>query len=167
MKRLTSKCSQASGKPCIVRQQGVAAVEFALVLVILLVIVAAIIEFGRIFWYDTALTKATRDGARQMALSQSFADLEDVRALVVAEANAARIAQEGTTQILTDENVLLECLNGTFGIVACSDDDPPAHVRVSIIDFNVTIGSWMPLINAEEGYPSVSLSPQTTMSYMP
>lgn len=144
-----------------------AAIEFALVLVILLMIVAAIIEFGRIFWYDTALTKATRDGARQMALLQSFADLEDVRALVVTEANAARIAQEGTAQIMADDNVLLECLNETFGIVACSNDDPPAHVRVSIIDFNVTIGSWMPLINAEEGYPNVSLSPQTTMTYMP
>lgn len=149
------------------RQRGVAAVEFALVLVVLLMIVAAIIEFGRIFWYDTALTKATRDGARQMSLLQTFAQLDDVRALVVAEANAARVAQEGSTQILTDDNVLLECLTESFGVVPCVDDSPPANVRVSIVDFNVTIGSWMPLINAEEGYPGVTLHPQTTMPYMP
>ena len=49
---------------------GVAAVEFALLLFLLLILVAGIVEFGRAFWYYDALAKATRDGARFLSMSR-------------------------------------------------------------------------------------------------
>jgi Flp pilus assembly protein TadG len=150
--------------------QGVAAIEFALVLILLLMILAAAIEFGRVFWYYTALTKATRDGARQMSVLDSFADIVDVRTVVLGEANAARVAQDGAVSVLTSANINMECLNTDFTVVACSDDEPPAHVRVSISGFNVALGGWIPLLSntgESDGFGVVTLNPQTTMTYMP
>lgn len=48
-------------------QRGVVAVEFALLLVPLLVILAGITEFGRAMYYYNTILKATRDGARLMS----------------------------------------------------------------------------------------------------
>ena len=146
-------------------QAGIAAIEFALVLILLLMIVGAIIEFGRVFWYYDALTKATRDGARQMSLLETFDDLGDVESLVVLEANNA-----GVSPALTTANVDVECLNSAFSPVACSDDEPPENVRVSIADFEVVIGGWIPILTPTgeaNDFGSVALSPQTTMRYMP
>lgn len=150
--------------------QGAAAIEFALVLILLLMILAAVIEFGRVFWYYTALTKATRDGARQMSVMQSFTGLANVRTLVVNEANAARVAQDGAVSVLTNANVSVECLDDAFAVIACSDDDPPVHVRVSISGFNVALGGWIPMLSnvgESDGFGMVTLNPQTTMRYMP
>jgi Flp pilus assembly protein TadG len=51
------------------RQHGGAAVELALILIVLITMMAGIFEFGRVFWYYEALTKATRDGARMISIS--------------------------------------------------------------------------------------------------
>lgn len=150
--------------------QGAAVIEFALVLILLLMILAAAIEFGRVFWYYTALTKASRDGARQMSVLQSFANIGNVRTLVVSEANAARVAQDGAVSVLTNANVAADCLNDAFGVIACDDDNPPVHVRVSIVGFNVALGGWIPLlsnIGESDSFGVVTLNPQTTMRYMP
>lgn len=49
-------------------ERGAAAVEFALVLPILLVLVLGIVEFGRIFNVQVSVTNAAREGARVMAI---------------------------------------------------------------------------------------------------
>ncbi|MBB1017230.1 pilus assembly protein [Dietzia sp. DQ11-71] len=53
------------------RDRGAAAVEFALVLPILLLLVIGILEFGRAYHVQTTLSNAARDGARVMALQDS------------------------------------------------------------------------------------------------
>lgn len=50
-------------------QRGVAAVEFALVLPILLLILFGIIQFGFIFVVQNSMQNAVREGARAMAVS--------------------------------------------------------------------------------------------------
>jgi Flp pilus assembly protein TadG len=50
------------------RDRGAAAVEFALVVPILLTLVIGIIEFGRAYNIQTTLSNAARDGVRVMAL---------------------------------------------------------------------------------------------------
>ena len=47
---------------------GAAAVEFALVLPILLVLVFGIVDFGRLYFTQITLTDAAREGARVLAL---------------------------------------------------------------------------------------------------
>jgi len=51
------------------RDRGAAAVEFALVLPILLLLVFGVIEFGRIYSIQSSITAAARNGARVMALT--------------------------------------------------------------------------------------------------
>jgi Flp pilus assembly protein TadG len=53
------------------RDSGAAAVEFALVLPVLLLVVFAIIDFGRMYWEQVTLTSAAREGVRIAALGES------------------------------------------------------------------------------------------------
>lgn len=53
-----------------IQQRGVAAVEFAILLPILLLIVFGITEFGRALYAYNTLVKATRDAARYYAAQQ-------------------------------------------------------------------------------------------------
>ncbi|GBG13154.1 ribonuclease G [Novimethylophilus kurashikiensis] len=148
--------------------RGGALIEFGLVVILLVMIVGAIVEFGRVFWYYDALTKATRDSARMISLapketiaSTASGDAQDLA--ILAAANA------GVTPQLTRANVVVDCLNAAFQIENCVDGSAPANVRVSIVDFQVTIGGWIPLLlstgAATDWEPT--LAPHTTMRYMP
>jgi Flp pilus assembly protein TadG len=142
------------------KQAGVAAVEFALVIILLLIIVAGIVEFGRAFWYYNALTKATRDGARFMSevptetLGNSVAAAED---LVVDAANAANVPE------FDADHVAVTC-DGA----ACANNTTPEQVRVAISGYKVTIGGWIPFFLPTGGVTSFEpeLTPSTTMRYM-
>ncbi|HQF02856.1 MAG TPA: TadE/TadG family type IV pilus assembly protein [Phycicoccus sp.] len=46
------------------RERGAAAVEFALILPILLVLIGGIVDFGRAFFAQVVITNAAREGAR-------------------------------------------------------------------------------------------------------
>ena len=70
-------------------QSGAAAVEMALVLPILLLLVFGIIEFGFIFNRYISVTHAAREGARQMAIRPTD-ELPD--AVAAAEASAPDLA---------------------------------------------------------------------------
>lgn len=154
------------------RQHGAAAVEFAIVIFVMLLIVAGIIGFGRTFWYADALTKATRDGARFLSTwkidpvtSPISIGVTKAQDITINSANAANLSPQlepGSSK------VVVECLNDGFAVVVCSDVAPPANVRVRITGFNVTIGEWFPFI--DEGgvidYGGVGLAPKTTMRYM-
>jgi Flp pilus assembly protein TadG len=60
---------------CARRERGAAAVEFALVVLPLLMILFGIIEFGRIYLIQLSLTNAARDAARTVAISDNPDDL--------------------------------------------------------------------------------------------
>lgn len=152
-------------------QRGAVAVELAFVSVVLLLIVAGTIGFGRTFWYADALTKATRDGARLLS-TWDVADINNgvaaARTQVKAVAAAANVSPP-----LVDTNVAVECDNSppsdpTFTFVACDPAITPASVRVSITGFTVSLGQWFPFIGTGGviDYGDIGLSPHTTMRYM-
>ncbi len=64
-------------------QRGAVAVEFALIVPVLAMLVFAIIEFGRGYNASVELTGAVREGARALALGQT---VDDATAAVVAAA---------------------------------------------------------------------------------
>jgi Flp pilus assembly protein TadG len=69
-------------------EKGAAAVEFALVVPILLLLLLGIVEFGRIYNAQMQLTAASRDGARVMSIN-------GIPSQAVADAKAATIASAG------------------------------------------------------------------------
>lgn len=159
------------------KERGAAAVEFAIVIGLLVLITGGIIEFGRVFWYYDALTKATRDGARLMSNWSDKTTIcssggPAVRSLVINAANAAGVKPDMTGGTgCTGGNVDIQCtylVSGTEGAWgschnAASDTDVPVHVSVKISGYSVAFGSWfaVPL-------PSGPwfLAPHTTMRYM-
>jgi Flp pilus assembly protein TadG len=64
-------------------QRGVAIVEFALVLPVLLVLTFTVIEFGRALYQYNTLTKAVRDGARYLSMQMPNTNVAEAKNLMV------------------------------------------------------------------------------------
>jgi Flp pilus assembly protein TadG len=142
-------------------QRGSAAVEFALLIVLLLMIVAGVVEFGRSIWYYDALSKATRDSARYLSniredenLAINDLRVADAVTMVEFAANAAEIPE------FRREYVSVSC------DVEC-DAVAPNHVTVKV-SYPIVIGKWIPFLVLTDATKtwSVNLSPETTMRYM-
>jgi Flp pilus assembly protein TadG len=149
---------------CSPRQRGGAIIEFALILTILVSVVTGILEFGRAFWYYDALSKATRNAARTLAVSPpgslAATGVANARAEVNAAATSAGVSGFGTG------NVSVTCLDTAFNTIACSDTTAPAAVRVSVIDYSMFLGSTIPFLVGTDRSYTVNLAPGTTMPYM-
>lgn len=151
------------------RQHGAAVVEFALILTLLISLMAGIFEFGRAFWYYDALVKATRDGARLMSVSaKATIASTGVQAAkdAVAFAVADPVAGAGVPDF-TAANVAVTCLNDAFDDITCADGTAPGGVRVQIVGYTMTIGQFIPILLGASSSYSATLSPHTSMAYMP
>lgn len=141
------------------KQHGAAVIEFALLLVLLLMFVAGVIEFGRAFWYYDALTKATRDGARYLSNTR-------VSALVALDA----ATQDQAKQMVVDAAALAQVPSFAAADVAviCEPScDAPDYVTVAINAYPITIGGWIPIfLPIGSTTWSATLSPSTAMRYM-
>lgn len=65
------------------RQEGVALVEFALILPFLLLLSITAIELGRAIWEYNTLTKSVRDAARYLSIQTPGTKIEEARTLMV------------------------------------------------------------------------------------
>jgi Flp pilus assembly protein TadG len=87
------------------RERGAAAVEFALLVPILIMIILGITEFGRAYNVQMSLTNAAREGVRSMAINNS-------------QATARTAAKNAATQLspaLADGNIAFSAANCTVG----------------------------------------------------
>lgn len=156
--------TSSAARPRPTNQHGGAAVEFALILALLISILAGIFEFGRAFWYYDALTKATRDGARLMSVTDTLTiatpGVADAKTLVANAVTAAGVPN------FTDGNVEVTCLNATFDDDVCANNTAPGGVRVQIVGYSMTIGQLIPFLLGGSSSYTATLSPHTTMRYM-
>jgi Flp pilus assembly protein TadG len=76
---------------------GSAAVEFAIVLPVLLVLVIGTIEFGRVLYLENSITNASRVAARTMAIEASASNPNAVSDAKNAAVNAAAVFPALTT----------------------------------------------------------------------
>lgn len=153
--------SLVTGRAARKRQGGVAAVEFALLVFLMLLIGAGIVEFGRAVWHYDALAKATRDGARYMStisMPASTADLDTAEDLVVTAATAAGVPNFSVADVTV-----------TCTPTACASAAAPGDVtRVTVdVSYPMTLGAWFPFIfpPADSSF-DITLAPHTTMPYM-
>ncbi len=153
------------------KAQGAAAIEFALVLIPLLMIVTGIIEFGRTLWYYDALTKATRDGARYLS--------NVTVASIGSSAYATTTGNCSTDSLTADRIVYCAAVAANVSgfslsdvVVSCDGSNcvnnlKPLYVSVSINKYPVTIGGWIPVfLPTGTTTWTAKLSPRTTMRYM-
>lgn len=148
------------------RQSGSAAVEFAILLIPLLLMTGMIVELGRAFWYYDALAKSTRDAARLLSIApkETFASagIPSAEALVVNASHAAGLPLD-----LDTGDVVVSCYDGSYQAVNCEDNNPPHYLRVDV-SYTLTIGDLFPIVFPAGSLTSlpVTLAPATTMRYM-
>lgn len=114
-------------------RRGTAAVEFAVVAPLLMLLVFGMVEYGRLVMVQQVLTNASREGARTAILAGSSAD--SVQQLVVdyCEAGGVRIVSSDV-QIQSAEGVTLDPAVAVPGV--------PVRVVVGV-DFRDV--SWLPV----------------------
>ena len=106
------------------RQQGVAAVEFALIASLLFTVLFGVIEMGRLLWTWNAAVEATRYGARLA---------------VVCDLNDSRIKTKMITRLpsLVNGNITISYLNPPAPINTCTSLDCKA-VKVALTGYTHT-----------------------------
>lgn len=86
-------------------ERGAAAVELAMVLPVMLLVVAGIVDFGRVFFTEIQLTNAAREGARASIVSGTTAGAAETRMTSAAvgvsgfEATASPVCPAGTATV--------------------------------------------------------------------
>lgn len=97
------------------RSDGAAAVELALVMPVLLMVVLGIVDFGRALFTLNNLTSAVREGARFAAVQSLPMNQDDVKAKVAAYFNNVKVG--GTAlNASTGVNVTVDASTVTVGI---------------------------------------------------
>jgi Flp pilus assembly protein TadG len=130
------------------RERGASLVELSLVLFILILLVAGVIDFGRVFNHYIVITNASREGARSASLRP---DLKD---RIVA---AAQREAEGSSVELAEDDITIDPDPEGF------DEDLPEYARGEPI--TVTVHYTVPTIIAEiAGFGELPLRADTTMA---
>ncbi|MRX43315.1 pilus assembly protein [Agromyces sp. Q22] len=109
------------------KERGAAAVEFALVLPILLLLILGIFEFGRLFNIQIQLSNAAREAARVMAIRDN-----------VGEAQSAAVATAPALNPAIDPGQVL------LSVGTCEDLDEgtPVHANITYTVDLIIPGFW-------------------------
>ena len=141
-----------SHPPSLIRQQGVAAVEFAIVSLLFFTILFGILEFGRMLYLYNTMQEVTRSGARA-AVVRWVDQTATIKSIALFGGTAIPAGAEVTTG-----NIVIEYLNKAGAaaspqpldpgdnLSACGDNTRTAEciysVRVSIVGV-----SYRPMVN--------------------
>jgi Flp pilus assembly protein TadG len=146
-------------------EQGVQLVEIAIVVPILLMMFAAVGEFGRYFYEYTTLAKAERVGARYMATKSIDSVATDwitaTKKLVV----YGNTAGTGTPVLpgLTINNVDVKFAGGTYN----AGNGVPTTVTISIINYkHKSLFDLAKLTKIKKLSLNVDVKPSITMHYL-
>ena len=140
--------------------QGVALLEIAIVIPILLVMFAGIAEFGRYFYEYNTLAKASRLGARYLA-SKSVNSETDYKAIAKNIVVFGNTAGTGSPVLpgLTTDDVDISYQGGVAGL--------PETVTVSIDGFqHVPLFDLGALIKNDALSLAIDVKPSVTMRYL-
>ncbi len=124
-------------------QQGVAMVEFAIALPLLLLLLLAIAEFGRMLYQYNSLLQANRDAVRYLAGEAWNGNLGQVEIDPVLEAKTKNLAVYGVPVPQPGNEVVPGLTTGDVTVSAVGSE----HVQVSInYVFQPVIGSGLPAL---------------------
>lgn len=110
-------------------QEGAAAVEFALVLPLLVILLLGLIDFGHLFFSVNTITNAAREAARRAAVQDNAADAEEAADEAANQYLAPAGLAPGSASGSVAANCALNC--PTITVTAMGPADPET-VRVVI-----------------------------------
>jgi Flp pilus assembly protein TadG len=124
-------------------QRGVAMVEFAITLPLLLLLLFAIGEFGRMLYQYNSLLQANRDAVRYLAGKAWNGGVGAVEITPLLEARTKNVAVYGVPVPLAGNEVVPGLTTASVTVSAVGSD----HVQVSIsYPFQPVIGSGLPAL---------------------
>ena len=146
-------------------QRGAAAIEFAFILPLLLLIFTGMVEYGRAMWHYDALAKGARDAARYLStVPTASLGGEATSATSISRTIVANAASSAGVAGLTPAHIAITCAP-----TACGSAVAPTTVTVDI-NYPFVIGGWIPVFGpSPSDAPSVitaALAPHVTMRYM-
>jgi len=113
------------------KQQGLAAIEFTLILPFLLLLIFASAEFGRLLYHYNALNKTVRDASRYLSSHVIYGDNNNIAIKDTISADVKNLIKfsqtsNGTSLFpnLGDDDINL-AINGDFVIITVSYDWQP------------------------------------------
>lgn len=116
-----------------VTQRGAAAVEFALALPILMVLMWGLLSFGALFYTQLAVSRAAHDGARAASLIPPSADVVTVvRGAVIDSLAASPVAAAGQNGSYAARHGYLSGLPGDTIVVSSAACDGLTCVTVRV-----------------------------------
>jgi Flp pilus assembly protein TadG len=141
-------------------EKGVSAVEFALILPVLVLILFGIIEFGLILYNQQVITNASREGAREGILFNSGErpDVTAIKTVVAGYANEHLI----TFKVGAAEVANVDVSNNGIADTACAALGDDLKVVVNYQYTYLVLSPIMGLFGGSEG-PTFSLAASTTM----
>ena len=109
-------------------ERGASAVEFGMIVPLLLVLLLGIIEFGHAFQVQGTLSAAAREGVRAMALRN---DPDDARAV-------ARTAATSLDPAIADELIDIEIVDGTGTRIGTGETCPTTGAGNTAVRLTIT-----------------------------
>ncbi|HEX6235571.1 MAG TPA: TadE family protein [Acidimicrobiales bacterium] len=97
-------------------ERGAVLVEFALILPVLLMLLVGIIEFGRAYNTTVSMQSAAREGARELALRRSAAEVEQAVRDAAPSVEIDAVAQDPCPATGDGEAEVFVTEDFTFGI---------------------------------------------------
>jgi Flp pilus assembly protein TadG len=131
-------------------EQGVALVEFALVLPLLLLLLLGMLDFGRAFNYWIDGTHLANEGARWAVVNKN-PGLGTLQEYIQQQADTPELRDGGTASVPTPLEVCVTFPSGSANV------GDPVHVTASFT-FN-----WLPFIGDRIGVTSTTVTGSATM----
>ncbi len=130
---------------------GAAAVEFAIVVPVLLIILLALIDFGRLFFGQVSLAAASREGARAASVGRAEGDVDSI--IQSSAPGVARVSSLGTTTALARQG----------GTCSGAVGDQTASVTVSVPFDWVTPVELLQFYDPDSTLGEITLSSESEM----
>ena len=131
-------------------EAGVALVEFALVLPLLLVLLFAMLDFGKAFNYWIDETHLANEGARWAVVNKNPGS-GSLQQYIQQQADTPELRNGGTSSVPTPLRVCISFPNGT------ADVGDPVHVSTSVT-YN-----WLPFLGSRVGIAQTTVTGSSTM----
>lgn len=114
-------------------QHGAAAVEFALVVTPLLILVMGIISYGYMLSFRQSISQAAAEGARAAAVAPATADRPAIAEAVIGEVLGAVCNQGHLTCTQTTPTSCATCIAVTVTYAYLEDDTKPVFLGIGLV----------------------------------
>ena len=131
-------------------EDGASLVEFALVLPLLLILVFAMLDFGKAFNYWIDETHLANEGARWAVVNKNPGS-GSLQQYIQQQADTPELRNGGTSSVATPLRVCITFPNGSAEV------GDPVHVTASVT-YN-----WLPFLGSRVGIAQTTVSGSSTM----